>query len=155
MVILDELMILIPFFADLSRRIDSVLVATILFVPLAACMAMYYLMSYIVPADIAHLDSLQSGTDRAGMYEGFKGVPLNMFQAVSALLLGWFLAASVETTGSTFFGFVWWGPVFAPFLFIAAIMLFFVDIDPDLESLKGEESEPEEKVMTDEVKVEE
>ncbi|MCK5150353.1 MAG: MFS transporter [Candidatus Thorarchaeota archaeon] len=155
MVILAELMILIPFFADLSRRIDSVLVATILFVPLAACMAMYYLMSYIVPADIAHLDSLESGTDRAGMYEGFKGVPLNMFQAVSALLLGWFLAASVETTGSTFYGFVWWGPVFAPFLFIAAIMLFFIDIDPDFETSKGEESKPEEKVMTDEVKVEE
>jgi len=143
MVVLALLMILLPWIGDFGRRTNPVLVAIPLFVALAACMAVYYLMSYIVPADITHVDSLETGIDRAGMYEGFKGVPLNMFQAVSSLFLGWFMAQSFEATGTNLFGLTWWGPIFAPFLFVAAAILFFVDIDPDFESLKGEVSSEE------------
>lgn len=136
MIVLAIILAIIPWIAEIGRNSDAVLVATFLFVPLAACMAVYYLMSYIVPADIVHVDSLTSGVDRAGMYEGFKGVPLNMFQAASSLFLGWFMAETVATTGSNVFGLTWWGPIFAPFLIIAAAILYFVDIDPDFETLR-------------------
>jgi len=127
---------LTPFLGMLIGPLSNVIVATLYFVPLAATMAVYYLMSYIVPADIAHVDELVSGKSRAGIYEGFKGVPLNLFQAASAVLLGWFMDFSVVSTGSTEFGYLWWGPFFAPFLIFAALILRKTDIDPDFEKLK-------------------
>ena len=60
-----------------------------------------------------------------------------MFQAVSAFLLGWFMDYSVLSTGDTIFGYLWWGPFFAPFLVIAALILRKTDIDPDFEKLKS------------------
>ncbi|MFW9944948.1 MAG: hypothetical protein ACFFB7_08115, partial [Candidatus Sifarchaeia archaeon] len=113
------------------------------FVPLGAGMAIYYLMSYVVPADIAQVDEIVTGESRAGIYTGFIGVPLNVFQAASTLLLGWFMEFSVTATGGELWGLMWWGPVFAPFLLIAAFILRYIDIDPDFESLsvKKEESE--------------
>jgi GPH family glycoside/pentoside/hexuronide:cation symporter len=130
------LMAMTPVVGWLSGVISNVVVAFFYFIPLAACMAVYYLMSYIVPADIAHVDELETGKSRAGMYEGFKGVPLNMFQATTALLLGWFMSFSVATTGSELFGYLWWGPLFAPFLLVAAWILRGTNIDPDFERLK-------------------
>ncbi|MFW9918776.1 MAG: MFS transporter [Candidatus Thorarchaeota archaeon] len=134
--VLAILLCLTPFLGALIGPLSNVIVATLYFIPLAATMAVYYLMSYIVPADIAHVDELQTGQSRAGIYEGFKGVPLNMFQAVSAVLLGWFMDLSEITTGTTEFGYLWWGPFFAPFLIIAALILRKTNIDPDFEELK-------------------
>ncbi|MBN2230314.1 MAG: MFS transporter [Candidatus Thorarchaeota archaeon] len=134
--VLAVLLCLTPFLGALIGTVSNVLVATLYFVPLAATMAVYYLMSYIVPADIAHVDELVTGQSRAGIYEGFKGVPLNMFQAVSAVLLGWFMDYSEITTGGTEFGYLWWGPFFAPFLVVAALILKRTNIDPDFEELK-------------------
>ncbi len=134
--VLALLLCLTPFLGMLIGPLSNVIVATLYFVPLAATMAVYYLMSYIVPADIAHVDELVSGKSRAGIYEGFKGVPLNLFQAASAVLLGWFMDFSVVSTGSTEFGYLWWGPFFAPFLIFAALILRKTDIDPDFEKLK-------------------
>ncbi|NOR38115.1 MAG: hypothetical protein GQ580_00835, partial [Candidatus Thorarchaeota archaeon] len=143
-----------PFLGALTGVLSNVVVASIYFIPLAACMAIYYLMSYIVPADIAHADELASGMSRAGMYEGFKGLPLNIFQAVSVSLLGWFMAYSVASTGSTLLAYLWWGPVFAPFLLVAAWVLRKTDIDPDFEALKaghgsGVTSDTEESPVTE------
>lgn len=138
LILLAVLMAMTPVVGWLAGVISNVVVAFFYFIPLAACMAVYYLMSYIVPADIAHVDELESGESRAGMYEGFKGVPLNMFQATTALLLGWFMDFSVISTGSELFGYLWWGPLFAPFLLIAAFILRGTNIDPDFERLKAE-----------------
>ncbi|MDF1539029.1 MAG: hypothetical protein P1Q69_09005, partial [Candidatus Thorarchaeota archaeon] len=143
MAVLGELIMLVPLVGELGRFGDAVLTASVFFVIVAACMAVYYLMSYIVPADITHVDSLKTGMDRAGMYEGFKGIPLNVFQAIASLFLGWFMAQSVLNTGNNAFGLTWWGPLFAPFLFLGAIILIFVDIDPNFQELKGEKSEVE------------
>ena len=152
--LLAALMAMTPFLGALTGVLSNVVVASIYFIPLAACMAVYYLMSYIVPADIVQADELASGKSRAGIYEGFKGVPLNIFQAVSVLLLGWFMEYSVTSTGSTFFGYLWWGPVFAPFLLVAALVLRKTDIDPDFEALKpshgaGDTSDTEEAPVTE------
>jgi GPH family glycoside/pentoside/hexuronide:cation symporter len=155
MAVLGELIILVPLVGEIGRMGSAVITASVFFVIVAACMAVYYLMSYIVPADITQVDSIKTGMDRAGMYEGFKGIPLNVFQAIASLFLGWFMAQSVLTTGSNAYGLTWWGPLFAPFLFLGAIILFFVDIDPDFKSLKGGETKPEEEEVLTESMAEE
>jgi len=147
LILLALLIALTPVVGAAVGLVSNVIVAFVYFIPLAACMAVYYLMSYIVPADIAHVDELVSGKSRAGIYEGFKGVPLNIFQAASAILLGWFMEYSVQTTASTLFGYLWWGPFFAPFLLVAAYILRYTDIDPDFETLKAQvpsDAQPEE-----------
>ncbi|MFW9800148.1 MAG: MFS transporter [Candidatus Thorarchaeota archaeon] len=136
--LLAILMAMTPVAGALVGFVSNVVVAFAYFIPLAACMAAYYLINYVVPADIAHVDELVTGKSRAGVYEGIKGVPLNMFQAASAVLLGWFMDYSVLTTGGTDFGYLWWGPVFAPFLLVAAFILRYTDIDPDFETLKAQ-----------------
>ena len=136
MIVLSILLFIVPVTAVLASQISNVLVGVLFFVPLAACMATYYLMSYIVPADIAHVDELKTGESRAGIYEGFKGVPFNFAQAVSALLLGVIMDYSVAATGYNVWGLTWWAPMFAPFLLLAALTIRYIDIDPDFEALK-------------------
>lgn len=138
LLILAVEMCLTPVLGDLIGPLSNVVVATLYFVPLAATMAIYYLMSYIVPADITHVDLITTGKGRAGMYEGFKSVPLNFCQAIAAVLLGWFMDYSVGSTGSTLLGYLWWGPFFAPFLVIAALILRTTNIDPDFDRLREE-----------------
>jgi GPH family glycoside/pentoside/hexuronide:cation symporter len=108
-------------------------------IPLGSCVAALYLMRYVVIADIAHKDELESGQARAGMYEGFQGVPLNVFQAIGSTFLGWFLLVLQISPGPppVNFGFFWWGPVFAVFLVIAAIILHYTNIDPDFSELES------------------
>ncbi len=126
---------LTPVLQGLGGVIGYTLVAFLFFVPVGAGMAIYYLMSYVVPADIAQVDEIVTGQARAGIYTGFIGVPLNMFQAASSLLLGAFMNFSVTLTGGDLWGLMWWGPIFAPFLLIAAALLHYVDIDPDFDTL--------------------
>ncbi len=119
--------------------LGPVIVQVIVFgVPLGGCIATLYLMRYTVIADFAHKDELETGEARAGMYEGFQGVPLNMFQAFGASFLGWFLLLLQIDPGPppVNYGFFWWGPVFATFLVISAIILYFTDIDPDFSELE-------------------
>jgi GPH family glycoside/pentoside/hexuronide:cation symporter len=122
----------------LGSLIGYTLAATLFFIPIGAGMSIYYLMSYVVPADIAQVDEIITGKNRAGIYAGFIGVPLNIFQAASSALLGLLMELSVTYSGSELFGLMWWGPVFAPFLLIAALILRYVDLDPDFEALKQE-----------------
>jgi GPH family glycoside/pentoside/hexuronide:cation symporter len=126
---------LTPFLQGVGAIIGYTPVAIMFFAPVGAGMAIYYLMSYVVPADIAQVDEMVTGESRAGIYTGFIGVPLNMFQAASAVLLGAFMELSVILTGHELWGLMWWGPVFAPFLLVAAFILRYIDIDPDFESL--------------------
>ncbi|MFW9975522.1 MAG: MFS transporter [Candidatus Thorarchaeota archaeon] len=125
-----------PFLRDLGSVIGYTLAATLFFIPIGAGMSIYYLMSYVVPADIAQVDEILTGETRSGIYTGFIGVPLNMFQAASSLVLGGVMELSVILTGSELAGLMWWGPVFAPFLLVAAFILRYIDIDPDFEALK-------------------
>jgi GPH family glycoside/pentoside/hexuronide:cation symporter len=135
LVILAIITPLTPFLRGLGAIVGYTLVAIMFFAPVGAGMAIYYLMSYVVPADIAQVDEILTGESRAGIYTGFIGVPLNMFQAASAVLLGAFMELSVILTGHELWGLMWWGPVFAPFLLVAAFILHYIDIDPDFESI--------------------
>ena len=129
-----------PILRTLGSVIGYTLAATLFFIPIGAGMAIYYLMSYIVPADIVQVDEILTGESRSGIYTGFIGVPLNVFQAASSLVLGGVMELSVILTGSELAGLMWWGPVFAPFLLIAAFILRYIDIDPDFEKIKQEHS---------------
>jgi GPH family glycoside/pentoside/hexuronide:cation symporter len=128
---------------DIGAVIGYTLAAVLFFVPIGAGMSIYYLMSYVVPADIAQVDEIVTGESRSGIYTGFIGVPLNMFQAASSVLLGALMQLSVVLTGGELWGFMWWGPVFAPFLLIAAFILRYVHIDPDFEALKQQHNRGE------------
>ena len=130
-----------PILRTLGSVIGYTLAATLFFIPIGAGMAIYYLMSYIVPADIVQVDEILTGESRSGIYTGFIGVPLNVFQAASSLVLGGVMELSVILTGSELAGLMWWGPVFAPFLLIAAFILHYIDIDPDFEKIKQEHME--------------
>lgn len=124
---------------NIGTTIGYTTAAILFFVPVGAGMSIYYLMSYIVPADIAQVDEIVTGESRSGIYAGFIGVPLNMFQAASSVLLGALMQISVILTGEELQGFMWWGPVYMPFLLIAAFLLRKIDIDPDFEELKKEQ----------------
>lgn len=127
---------LTPVLRSIGEVIGYTLAATLFFIPIGAGMSIYFLMSYVVPADIAQVDEIVTGESRSGIYTGFIGVPLNMFQAASSVVLGGLMQLSVILTGEELWGLMWWGPVFAPFLLIAAFILRYVDIDPDFEALK-------------------
>jgi GPH family glycoside/pentoside/hexuronide:cation symporter len=129
---------LTPVMRGLGSIVGYTLAATLFFIPVGAGMSIYYLMSYVVPADIAQVDEIVTGKNRSGIYAGFIGVPLNLFQAVSSAVLGLLMELSVIFSGSELLGLMWWGPVFAPFLLIAAFILRYVDLDPDFEALKKE-----------------
>ena len=134
---------LTPFLRNIGAVIGYTLAAILFFIPIGTGMAIYYLMSYVVPADIAQVDEIVTGESRSGIYTGFIGVPLNMFQAASSVLLGGVMQLSVILTGTELAGLMWWGPVFAPFLLIAAFILRYTDIDPDFEALKQQHSSGE------------
>ncbi|NHJ14154.1 MAG: MFS transporter [Candidatus Thorarchaeota archaeon] len=137
LIMLAIIMPLTPILRDLGAAFGYTPVAIMFFLPVGAGMAIYYLMSYVVPADIAQVDELVTGESRAGIYTGFIGVPLNMFQAASAVVLGAFMELSVILTDGELWGLMWWGPVFAPFLLIAALILRYIDIDPDFKELEA------------------
>jgi GPH family glycoside/pentoside/hexuronide:cation symporter len=107
-------------------------------IPFAAAMAVIYMMRYVVLADIAQKDEIDSGEGRAGVYEGFQGVPLNIFQAVGVALLGWILLVLQVSPppDPVNFGFFWWGPIYAIFVVISIIILQFTDIDPEFSELE-------------------
>ena len=136
LVMLAVVIPLTPILQGLGGIIGYTLVAFLFFVPVGAGMAIYFLMSYVVPADIAQADEIVTGESRSGIYTGFIGVPLNMFQAAAAILLGILMELSVILTGNELWGLMWWGPVFAPFLLIAALILRYIDIDPDFDALE-------------------
>jgi len=126
---------ILPFTAVLGLPMFGPVVYQVLIfaIPLACCIAVTYVMRYVVLADIAHKNELETGEARAGIYEGFQGVPLNAFQAVGTTFLGWFLFVLQVDPGPppVNFGFFWWGPVYAIFLVFAVLVLQFTDIDPD------------------------
>ena len=129
---------LTPILSLIGSVVGYTLAATLFFIPVGAGMSIYYLMSYVVPADIAQIDEIVTGENRSGIYAGFIGVPLNMFQAVSSIVLGALMELSVIFSGNELLGFMWWGPVYTPVLLIAALILRHTNIDPDFEALKQE-----------------
>jgi GPH family glycoside/pentoside/hexuronide:cation symporter len=106
--------------------------------PIGAAIACMYVMRYVGTADIARADELVTGESRAGIYEGFYGVPLNIFQAIGVQLLGVILLFGEVYPPMSYpnYGIFWWGPIFAPYLVISAIILSWITIDFDFKALE-------------------
>ncbi len=128
---------LVPFVT--SNTIAFIVIALI-----AASVSGYYLFPYIIEADFAHVDEIITGEGRAGIYTGFPSIPLNICQAISALLWGVMFSlpeiVSVPSAPTEFvsLGFLYWGPVAALFILLSVLMLFKVDLDPDFDAIKAQ-----------------
>ncbi|MBN2229215.1 MAG: MFS transporter [Candidatus Thorarchaeota archaeon] len=110
-----------------------------------AGVAGYYLFPYIIYADFAHKNEIMTGEGRAGFYTSFPSIPLNGMNAFSAFLWGVIFALPeiVPVPGETTFvtqGYLLWGPIAAVFLFLAVLVLFKVNIDPDFKKIEAESS---------------
>ncbi len=134
LIVLALLLILTPFIGDLAYIMPRILVTVIYYTPLGAFMAVWFIVNYVILADIIHKDEIDSGESRAGIYMGFNSIAYGIFQSFSAFALGWLMDYSVLATGSDVFGFLWWGPFFAPFLLVAAFLLRNTNVDLDLSS---------------------
>ncbi len=132
--------VVLPFTMFITAKVLGFLLIALL----AAGVAGYFLFPYIVYADFAHKDELLTGEGRAGVYTGFPAIPLNICQALSALLMGYILDLPriLEVPGHpgkfVTLGYHLWGPVSAIFILLAVLVLFKVDLDPDFERLASE-----------------
>ncbi len=97
----------------------------------------FYLLPYAIVADIVEEDERRTQESRAGMYYGFESIPLNLFQFIGYLTVG-FLLQNLPTvqswqTGTEPFslGFLLWGPVSTIFILISVLIFWkFVNADP-------------------------
>ena len=103
----------------------SYLIFGIIFiVGIGAILAGWFLFPYIVYADLAEDDQKKTGELKAGIYAGFPSIILNIFQAVSTLLIGAILSIPIYYSPTAFvdpysIGLVLWGPLASLVLIIA------------------------------------
>ncbi len=113
-----------------------------------AGVAGYYLFPYIIYADFAQKDELETGEGHAGLYTSIPSIPLNLSQALSAVIWGIVFSLPetlpVPSEPGTFLtlGYIYWGPIASIFIFLAVLVLFKVDLDPDFEVLEEQAVAP-------------
>ena len=93
---------------------DSYLIIGIIFiVGIAAILGGWFLFPYILDADMAEDDEKSTGELKAGIYNGFPSILLNIFQAIGVLILGIVISLPDIVVGSSSFsiGFILWGPI--------------------------------------------
>ncbi|MBK5114018.1 MAG: MFS transporter [Candidatus Heimdallarchaeota archaeon] len=83
-----------------------------------------YLFPYAIIADIADKDERDTKESRAGMYNGFNSIPLNIFQAIALLLVG-FLNNELFT-----FRLYLLGPIAGIFIVASIFILLLGNFDP-------------------------
>ncbi|MHA1146287.1 MAG: hypothetical protein ACTSRW_16245, partial [Candidatus Helarchaeota archaeon] len=118
---------------------------------MAVGLAGWYIFPYLVMADIAHKDELETGEPRAAMYYGFSGLPLNVFQAVSHLLGIFIFEVSILNPpifGITragglpvSYGYIWWGVISSIFIIASYFIFRHVQIDFDFSKFEKKEKE--------------
>ena len=149
-----------PFWARLARRMGKgqaltraaiILMAGLLMAPLPALVtsevlritmgmlaiilgaigiSAYELFPYAVMADLVHLNEIKTGLNRAGLFTGFEGIPINISQSLTYLFIG-YLASLPPFDGYEYTtGLVVWGPIAAVFTALAVMVLRRVNIDP-------------------------
>ncbi|MFW9938630.1 MAG: MFS transporter [Candidatus Thorarchaeota archaeon] len=114
--------ILLPLTLVALIPMGSTLVFGILFVlGIAGIMGGWYLFQSIFIADISEDDEQKTGNLKAGTYSGFPSIPLNIFQAVGLLILGFTLGLPNITVGPSTFsiGYILWGPICSLILIVA------------------------------------
>ncbi len=79
----------------------------------------WFLLPYIVYADIADDDDKNTGELQAGVYAGFPNIILNLFQALGMILLGLITSLPALGGASYSFGYILWGPVVSVILIVS------------------------------------
>ena len=103
---------------------DSRLPIAIIFISgAAAVLAGWFLFPYIIYADLADDDAHRTKELRAGIYQGFPSIILNLFQALGSLIIGSITSLPSITVGTLSFslGLVLFGPLCSIILIIAYI----------------------------------
>ncbi|MFX0138961.1 MAG: MFS transporter [Candidatus Hodarchaeota archaeon] len=99
---------------------DSYFALGIIFIlGLAGCLGGWYLFPAIMYADIAEDDEKKTGELKAGIYQGFPSITLNIFQAIGLFLLGIILDLPVIGNLPYSIGFILWGPICSAVLIVA------------------------------------
>jgi Na+/melibiose symporter-like transporter len=123
---------LIPFASNIIFGIIFILI-------IASAISGWNLFPYIYKADIAEDEEKRSGELKAGLYDGFPSIILNIFQALAPLLIGFILSLRNITVGSLTYsiGLVLWGPICSLILLIAYLFTrWYVTLDFDWEKEK-------------------
>ena len=79
------------------------------------------LFPYAIIADLADDDERKSGQNRAGLYTGFKSIPVNIAQALGFVFAG-LLSDSLSLRML--------GPIGAAIIFVSSLVLVWGDYDP-------------------------
>ena len=90
----------------------------------------FQLFPYVIIADLAHKDELDTGENRAGLYTGFNSIPLNLFQTFAYILTGYILTLPNPPGKEYTSGLLWWGPIAAIFTILGNLVLLKTNIDP-------------------------
>ena len=105
---------LIPFASNIIFGIIFILI-------IAAALAGWNLFPYIYKADLAEDEEKRTGELKAGLYDGFPSIILNIFQAFGPLVVGAILSLPEITVGALNYslGLVVWGPICSLILIIS------------------------------------
>lgn len=132
-VILTAGLLLAPlpaFLADKSLKIAVGLLAIALG---AVGLSAYELFPYAVVADLAHWSEVKTGLNRAGLFTGFEGIPINIAQSLTYVFIG-YLASLPPLNGHEYTaGLVLWGPIAALFPLLSVLLLRRANLDPFME----------------------
>jgi len=129
-VILTAGLLLAPLPAFLQDQALKIAVGLLAIALGAVGISAYELFPYAVVADLAHWDELRTGLSRAGLFTGFEGIPINISQSLTYLLVG-YLASLPPFNGYDYtLGLVVWGPIASVFAVLSILILRRVNIDP-------------------------
>ena len=105
---------LIPFATNIAFGIIFILI-------IAVALSGWALFPYIYKADMAEDEEKRTGELKAGLYDGFPSIILNIFQAFGPMVIGLVLSLPMITVGAlTYsFGLVLWGPICSLILIVA------------------------------------
>ncbi|PLJ76859.1 MFS transporter [Infirmifilum sp. SLHALR2] len=129
-VILTAGLLLAPLPAFLQDQALKIAVGLLAIALGAVGISAYELFPYAVVADLAHWDELRTGLSRAGLFTGFEGIPINISQSLTYLVVG-YLASLPPFNGYDYtLGLVIWGPIASIFAVLSILILTRVNIDP-------------------------
>ena len=96
------------------------------------------LFPYAIIADIAAKDEEETNESRAGMYTGFNSIPMNIFQALALLLVGF------VGHNDHLYRLYWFGPLATIFIIVTIPILMLGNFDPYKKAIKEKPSQNEE-----------
>ena len=91
-------------------------------------LAAYWILNYVILANIIDANAKVTGVSRAGTYTGFDGIVLNIFQASGYVIVGYIFALFGD-----YYGYVYWGPISAVLILLGTIYFYlFVNPEPEV-----------------------